>query len=287
MLPPRKGLSMRKTQCIGFAILVAGLAIFAGCRQETSSPTLEPNIAAKGGGKEPEHSHGAGPHGGPLAEWGAEAYHAEFTVAHAKQEVTVFILGGDAKTLAPITADKILLTIKRPKFQVELSATPQDSDPKGKASRFVGKHANFGKEQPFAGTISGEVNGKPYAGDFKEAAHEHDKGQAKPQSRGDAESREAKVFLTPGGIYTQADIEKNGGVVPSVKFKDIYWSHDDNLMPGDRVCPVTDNKADPQCYWWVNGQKYEFCCPPCLEKFVRWAKDAPEKVKTPDAYVKR
>src|SRR5262249_18787869 len=116
--------------------------------------------------------------------------------------------------------------------------------------------------------------------------HDKTKGKGK-QSKADAGSREAKVFLTPGGIYTQADIDKNGNTTPSAKFKDVYWEHDDNVKPGDRVCPVTDNKADPQCYWWVNGQKDESCCPPCLEKFVRLAKETPEKVRTPEAYVKK
>jgi hypothetical protein len=64
------------------------------------------------------------------------------------------------------------------------------------------------------------------------------------------------------------------------------WAHEDDLKAGDKVCPVTANKADPQCEWYVNGQKYEFCCPPCLEKFVGWAKTQPDKVKPPEAYVK-
>ena len=115
-----------------------------------------------------DHSHGAGPHGGTVADWGGGKYHIEFTVDHNKQEATVYLLKADAKTPAPIGADKLLLTIKEPSFQVELKALPQKGDPKGKASRFAGKHARLGKEQEFAGTVSGEVNGTPYAGDFKE-----------------------------------------------------------------------------------------------------------------------
>jgi len=45
---------------------------------------------------------------------------------------------------------------------------PLDGEPQGKSSRFVGKHERLGKEQEFAGTVSGEIEGKPYAGDFKE-----------------------------------------------------------------------------------------------------------------------
>jgi hypothetical protein len=83
---------------------------------------------------------------------------------------------------------------------------------------------------------------------------------------------ERKLFLTPGGIYTAADIEANGNTMPSEKFKGISWPHDDELQAGDKVCPVTANKTYPRCYWIVNAKKYEFCCTPCLDKFLKWAK---------------
>jgi hypothetical protein len=68
----------------------------------------------------------------------------------------------------PIEAATLLLSIKSPQFQAELKAAPQKEDPAGKASRFSGKHEKFGKEQEFEGTLSGEVDKTPYAGDFKE-----------------------------------------------------------------------------------------------------------------------
>jgi hypothetical protein len=273
---------MRKTHFLGIAVLMAAIAVMAGCRGERAKDGQK--SSKKEDAKKSDHDHGAGPHGGPLAEWGDEEYHAEFTLDHAKQEATVYILGGDAKTASPIKADRITLSITEPAFQVELKPLPQDGDPKGTSSRFVGKHEKLGKDQGFAGDIIGEVNGKPYSGPFKFKGHDHDKKESKA---GAGAVREAGVFLTPGGIYTRADIDKNGNTVPSVKFKGIYWSHDDNVKPGDRVCPVTDNKADRQCSWWINGERYEFCCPPCLEKFVKMAKESPEKVKAPEAYVKR
>ncbi|MBI3468241.1 MAG: hypothetical protein HY000_35000 [Planctomycetes bacterium] len=49
-----------------------------------------------------------------------------------------------------------------------MKPSPDKGDPQGLSSRFVGKHEKLGKEQEFAGTISGEIDGKPYAGDFKE-----------------------------------------------------------------------------------------------------------------------
>lgn len=98
-------------------------------------------------------------------------------------------------------------------------------------------------------------------------------------------SFERELFLTPGGLYTEADIEANGKTVPSAKYTGISWPHDDDLKPGDKVCPVTANKADERCAWVVNSRKYEFCCTPCLDKFVKWAKERPEKIKEPTEYI--
>ena len=53
----------------------------------------------------------------------------------------------------------------------------------------------------------------------------------------------------------------------------------------DKICPVTKNKAEAECAWVVQGQRYEFCCPPCLDKFMRWAHNEPEKVKNANEYV--
>jgi hypothetical protein len=122
------------------------------------------------------------------------------------------------------------------------------------------------------------IDGKPYFGEFKEKPHEK-----LPDIGGTPYERE--LHLTPGGIYTAADIKANGNTVPSVKYKDISWPHDDDLKPGDKVCPVTTNKADERCVWTVNGKPYKFCCTPCLDKFVKWAKKEPEKIKDPEAYV--
>jgi hypothetical protein len=270
----------RKTLWLGGAAVAASLALI-GCNNQPAEPG--PATAAKG--KPAGHDHAdEGPHGGPLAEWGREEYHLEFTVDHGKQEATVYVYDGNVKGPKPIPAQPLTLTLKQPVVTIALEARPQAGDPAGSASRFAGTHAALAEEHQLAGSISGMANGKPYAGDFAESAHA---GHAEEQTQADAPTaREVALFLTPGGIYTSADIETNGKVVPSVKFKGLSWSHDDDLKPGDKVCPVTANKADPQCAWVVNGKAYEFCCPPCLEKFVGWAKNTPEKVKPPEQYVK-
>ncbi|MHC4879854.1 MAG: hypothetical protein ACYTGL_25660 [Planctomycetota bacterium] len=117
------------------------------------------------------HSHGAGPHDGTVADWGGGKFHVEFTVDHDKKESVVYILGSDEKTPVPIKASSVLLSINEPEFQVELVPQPLDGKEDGTSSRFVGTHDNLGIVQEFAGTMSAEVDGTPYVGEFEEHAH--------------------------------------------------------------------------------------------------------------------
>src|SRR5439155_4553629 len=119
------------------------------------------------------HSHGAGPHGGAVADWGGGKYHIEFKPDHDKKEAHVWVLGSDAKKPAPVKVKDGLLkaSVKGVKtkdaFEMVLKAEPQKGDPEGTASVFVGKHDKLGVEQEFEGTVIGEIDGKKYAGDFK------------------------------------------------------------------------------------------------------------------------
>ena len=38
--------------------------------------------------------------------------------------------------------------------------------------------------------------------------------------------------------------------------------------------------------WIVGGKPYEFCCPPCVDEFLKTAKQNPTALKNPDEYVK-
>jgi hypothetical protein len=164
-------------------MLVSFTALFlvAGCGPavDTPQPKSEPGANAV------HHAdHGAGPHGGTLTDWGGGTYHVEFTVNHDKQEATVYILGSDEKSPAPIKADALLLSIDEPPFQVKLTAQPLEREAQGTSTRFVGQHENLGIVQEFSGTISGQVEGTPYAGDFHEEAHSADHDHAAPQTNG-------------------------------------------------------------------------------------------------------
>jgi len=156
-------LSLTSLTAIGTLAFVVGCS---GSQQPASSGTQE-------NARQPaSHSgHGAGPSDGTLADWGGGKYHVEFTVDHDKQEATVYILGDDEKTASPITAEEIQLSITEPPMQVALKAVPQEGDPEGSASRYVGNHESLGVVQEYAGTMTGVVDGTPYSGDFKEQAH--------------------------------------------------------------------------------------------------------------------
>ena len=163
---------------IGLA--VAGMTLLSGCSEpETAAPapsptdsSLTPDAHGHDHGEE-GHGHGAGPHDGTLADWGGGAYHVEFTVDHDKQEATVYILGSDEKTPEPIATESLLLTIKEPELQAELMPAPLDGESDGKSSRFVGTHEGQATVMEYEGTISGEVDGTPYVGEFKEEPHGH------------------------------------------------------------------------------------------------------------------
>ncbi len=97
---------------------------------------------------------------------------------------------------------------------------------------------------------------------------------------------ERNLYLQPGGAYTLADIEANGKQTATQKFKSFVPKHDLKPKVGDKICPITLTKSNPKCTWVVGGKEYQFCCPPCVEEFVKLAKEKPLEIKDPDSYLK-
>lgn len=167
---------MKKLTFAFTALFAIGVFSLAGCpkpKPDTTDDAAPTDTSGDGkGGHTHDHVHGAGPHGGVLADWGGGVYHVEFTVNHDDQQATVYILGDDEKTASPIAAEEIELSIKDPEMQVTLKAMPQQGDGEGKSSKFVGNHESLGVVQEYEGTITGVVDGTPYTGDFKEEPEE-------------------------------------------------------------------------------------------------------------------
>lgn len=167
-----KGTIMKRFSWFPVGLLAVGLFI-AGCDSKTpSKPAETPKGKEEAKDDHDDHDHGPGPHGGTILEFGK--YHGEFCMDHGKKQATVYILSGNLKKSVPLKVDKLTLTIKKPSFVVDLLPSPQESDPKGECSRFVATHNNFGVEQEFEGSVNAMIDGKPFAGDFKEKPHEHE-----------------------------------------------------------------------------------------------------------------
>lgn len=167
------------------AVILAATTMALGCARAPAPPADA--VATPATAQEEDHSrshdhgaphcHGAGPHDGTLADWGGGKYHVEFTVDHDKKEAVVYVLASDERTPVPVkTVDgTLLLTIQEPAFQVELAGRPLPGESDGMASCYGGTHESLGIVREFAGTISGEVDGTPFAGEFVEQAHgDHD-----------------------------------------------------------------------------------------------------------------
>ncbi|WP_459556819.1 hypothetical protein [Lacunimicrobium album] len=154
-----------------FGSLLA-LLILAGCPQtqtstteKSSTSTSNPESHETGG-----HSHGSGPNGGVVFDLGA--YHAEFTVDHPAQKVQVLFTDGQKPI--PVTAKEFTLNIKETKTAdgkvvapMTITLTPSDAVD-GKAAAFTGTDPGIGNVADFAGTVIGEIDGKPAQGNFAE-----------------------------------------------------------------------------------------------------------------------
>ena len=149
--------------------LALGITLGCGSSNPTPKPNAKPTPSpSRPTPDKPAHAaHGEGPHGGTLTDWGGGKYHVEFTVDHDKKETVVYVLGGDEKTAVPIKAEKITVSIDDPASEIEAKAHPLEGET-GASSRFVGTHETLGIVKEYAGTISGEIDGTPYSGDFKE-----------------------------------------------------------------------------------------------------------------------
>lgn len=120
--------------------------------------------------------------------------------------------------------------------------------------------------------------------------HDHnaeDHAVAMPEPKDGSSQDEQKLFFTPGGIYTQADIQANGPQLPMDKFREIATEHDMNPKEGDLLCPITMTKANKSFPWQIGGKTYYFCCPPCIGEFVKRAKENPEGFPNPQDLIKR
>lgn len=259
---------------------------------ESGSPakdsTSAPSAATVANKTDEEHGHKAGAHGGIIVSLGRDSYHVE-AVFEKGGLLRLHMLGNDETKVQEIDAQDLTGYVKAADSNESVAVTfkpqPQPGDAAGKTSMFVGQlPADLTGKNLDVTVPSVRIAGERFRLGFSSAPQGHDDDMM-PDKVGDDEER--KLYLTPAGLYTDADIKANGNMTASQKFKGFKAKHDMKPKPGDKICPVTFTKANPQCSWVVGGKAFEFCCPPCVDEFVKLAKENPNEVKEPGAYIKR
>ncbi len=282
---------------IACSLLLSAIILVSGCADRsstsaTSSPTSTTVVPASATTATPaanseEHGHKAGAHGGIMVSLGRDSYHAE-AVFEKGGVLRLYTLGKEESRVIDVEKQTLKGFVKAEgeseAEQFTLESEPQDGDAEGRTSQFVGTLPKGLWGQNLDVTVPNIViSGERFRLGFKSTPEQHDEGM--PDKI--ADDQERQLYLTPGGKYTEADIKANGGVTATTKFKGLKSSHDMFPKPGDKICPITKTKANPKFVWVVDGKSYEFCCPPCVDEFVKTAKATPDEIKQPTDYVKR
>jgi YHS domain-containing protein len=275
-------------------VAAAGLASL-GCGAANppstgTAPDAGKSPAVAGPGGEEAHGHKPGAHGGILVSLGRDSYHAE-AVFEKDGTVRLYMLGKDEARIQEVEVQDLTAYVTADggteADKMAFRAEPQPGDAKGKTSQFVAtlpKDLVGKKVQVTVNNIN--VNGERFRIAFtNEPKGDGHAGAGMPAKKSNAEAD--KLFGTPGGLYTTADIAANGTKPPGEKFKGVRAKHDTEPKPGDKICPITDTLANPKFTWVIGGKTYEFCCTPCIEEFVVLAKEKPAEVKDPAEYVKK
>jgi hypothetical protein len=236
-----------------------------------------------------EHGHKAGAHGGIMVSLGRDSYHVE-AVVDTEGSIRLYTLGKDETRVIDIERQSLKGFVKADGDTDSKSITfdplPQEGDAKDRTSLFVGKLPADLVGRKLDVTIPNiRIAGERFRLGFQSGQESHGESAAMPDKLADAAEKD--LYLVPAGRYTAADIEANGNVTASVKFKGIKSAHDMNPKQGDRICPITETKANPNFTWVVDGKSYEFCCPPCVDEFVKTAKASTDPLPEPETYVKK
>jgi YHS domain-containing protein len=278
--------------------LLLGL-LLVGCTRESStnrdegSPLSSPDPAGSSGTEpaastlsEAEHGHAAGSHGGVIIPIGADSYHAE-AIIEKSGSFRLITLGQDETRIQEVDVQQLRAYVKgeadADAVSIDLVATPQEGDSPGKTSQFIAQLPETLIGKAVQVTIPNlNIQGERFRIGFTTAVEEH----ADEMPSGLVGDEERRLYLTPGGKYTAADIEANGNVTASQKYKGMKSDHNAKPQPGDRICPISMTKANPEFAWIIDGKSYLFCCPPCIDEFLTMAKESPDELRDPETYVK-
>lgn len=284
---------------IACGLVLSGIVLVSGCADDRSSTSATPSSSSPSAtsvvpasataatANAEEHGHKAGAHGGIMISLGRDSYHAE-AVFEKGGVLRLYTLGKEESRVIDVEKQTLKGFVKAEgeseAEQFALESEPQDGDAEGRTSQFVGTLPKGLWGLNLEVTVPNIViSGERFRLGFKSTPEEHDEGMPNKV----AADEERQLYLTPGGLYTEEDIKANGNVTASAKFKGMMSSHNAKPNPGDKICPISMTKANSKFTWIIGGQAYEFCCPPCVDEFVKTAKATPDEIKKPEDYVKR
>ncbi len=159
-LPEMRNSVLKKTLASLVAVSMLLSALATGC--DANRPPPKKNLREMF----PSANQKDGPHGGALVDWDGGQHFIEFALNQETGEAVVYVFGPDQETPAPVDSEKLLLYITARRLYAQLLPTPLEGEPEGLSSRFVAKEAAFIQIGDFSGSISGVVDGAPYAAEF-------------------------------------------------------------------------------------------------------------------------
>jgi YHS domain-containing protein len=236
-----------------------------------------------------EHGHKAGAHGGIMVSLGRDSYHVE-AVVESDGTIRLYTLGKDETRVIDVESQSLKGFVKADgdadSKSMDFEPSPQNGDAENKTSLFVGKLPAELVGRKLDVTIpSIRIAGERFRLGFQSGQASHDESPQMPVKL--AHDAEMELYLSPGGRYTSADVAANGNVTASQKFKGIKSAHDMSPKPGDRICPITETKANPKFSWIIDGKSYQFCCPPCVDEFLKAAKSSTDPLPEPESFLKK
>lgn len=222
---------------------------------------------------------------GNVVTLGSGQYHAAFVI-DGERTLRLFTLGADATRVVTVPEQVVTVYVREgnrmESAMVAMIPKRQAGDEPGRTSQFVGELP----ETLESTRLEIEIPALAFGYDrFRVTARIGDSEHTgMPRQLGAASERQ--LFLTSGGAYTEQDIAANEWKVPSEVYHEFVAEHEANPAAGERLCPITNTKANSDCVWTINGESYEFCCPPCIGELVKQAKERPDLLRPPESYVK-
>lgn len=282
----------RKLLLATASLTVLSAIAYASSQWNTNAPMNHSNVVSTNNAVSTNHVE-TKPHATNIQAAGN--FHVEAQLDRTGT-VLFYIYGTTEKEMLPIPTmeaeagmEAQAVLVGEDSMTISLKPKPFSTDPKYHSSRFVGRFARRLDQQEVGLNLSVPIEGRTYRLQWRpenlrmgmlRAAHSE---TVMPQAASMDEAQ--KLFLTPGGLYTSADIAANDATTAAEKYKGLMAQHNMSPAPGSPICPITETASDKRFKWIVGGKDYLFCCPPCIEEFVKRAKVRPESVNPPDSYV--